>query len=325
MTTPDVVTKELAALANAFGGPRWAQGPGGNVSVKHDGTLFVKASGTRLATVADAGGHVAVDLADATRALEGDAEADARVFAARPRPSLETYFHALGAAVVAHTHPVSVLLAACAARSPEPLGLPVVPYERPGRGLALAVARTREAAAAAGGARAVMLESHGLLVDAATADEAIAISHDVAERCRAWFGADLASFDDLLARYLSRSVFTVEGGFARQLPPRAHLDRYLFPDAVVYASVARVRRLDVEKLPRAVAELGRAVVVVDDANARVAFAKTRSALDSCVEVCAAHDWVESVLGREGLPRYLADDEPAMILDLPSEKYRMRLE
>lgn len=322
MTTPDVVTKELAALANAFGGPRWAQGPGGNVSVKHEGSLFVKASGTRLATVADAGGHVAVDLADATRALEGDAEADARVFAARPRPSLETYFHALGDAVVAHTHPVSVLLAACAARSPEPLGLPVVPYERPGRGLALAVARTREAAP---GARAVMLESHGLLVDAPTADEAIAISQEVAERCRASFGADLASFDDLLARYLSRSVFAVDGGFARQLPPRAHLDRYLFPDAVVYASIARVRRLEAEKLPRAVAELGRAVVVVDDANARVAFAKTRSALDSCVEVCAAHDWVESVLTREGLPRYLADDEPAMILDLPSEKYRMRLE
>ncbi len=322
MTTPDAVTKELAALARAFGGARWAQGPGGNVSVKHEGRLFVKASGTRLATVADEGGHVAVDLADATRALEGDLAADARVFAARPRPSLETYFHAIGAAVVAHTHPVAVLLAACASRSPEALGLPVVPYERPGRGLALAVERAREAAP---GARALMLASHGLLVDADTAEEAIAISEEVAEKCRASFGADLGSFDELCALYMSAAAIEVEGGFARRLPPRAHLDRYLFPDAVVYASVARVHRLEGESLPRAVAELGRAVVVVDDANARVAFAKSRSALDSCVEVCAAHDWVESVLGREGLPRYLADDEPAKILDLPSEKYRMRLE
>lgn len=322
MTTPDLVKNELSALAGAFGGVRWAQGPGGNVSVKHDGKLYVKASGTRLATVADEGGHAAVDLADATRALEGDLAADARVFATRPRPSLETYFHALGAKVVAHTHPVAVLLAACASRSPEPLGLPVVPYERPGRGLALAVARTREAAP---GARAVLLESHGLLVDADTAAEAIAISEEVAERCRASFGADLATFDELVALYLSRTAIEVDGGFARQLPPRRHLDRYLFPDAVVYASIARVHRLEAERLPRAVAELGRAVVVVDDANARVAFAKSRSALDACVEVCAAHDWVESVLTHAGLPHYLADDEPAMILDLPSEKYRMRLE
>lgn len=320
--TPEPVTRELATLGAAFGGPRWAQGPGGNVSVKHEGKLWVKASGTRLSTVWGEGGHVGVDLADAERALDGDLAADARVFAARPRPSLETYFHALGESVVAHTHSVAVLLAACASRDPAALGMPVVAYERPGRGLALAVRRAREAAP---GARAIMLASHGLLVYATTAADAVAISEEAAERCRAAFGADLAGFDDLLARYMSLTPLEVDGGFARALPPRPHLGKYLFPDAVVYASVARVRRAAVEALPQAVAELGRAVVVVDDANARVAFGKSRSALDSCVEVCAAHDWVEAVLSREGLPSYLPEDEPAKILDLPSEKYRMRLE
>lgn len=320
MTAPDAVLAELRALGGALGAPAWAQGPGGNVSIKHDGTLWVKASGTRLATVAEPGGHVGVDLADAERALQGDLAADARVFGRSPRPSLETYFHALGDRVVAHTHPVSVLVAACSTRASQ-LGLPVVPYERPGRGLAVAVARVRERAP---GAKAILLESHGLLVDAPTADEAIAVSRDIDARCRAAFAADPSAFDDLLARYGSSAVVEVDGGFARQLPPRVHLDRYLFPDAVVYASVARTKRADVESLPRAVAELGRAVVVIDDTGSRVAFAKTRASLDACVEVAAAHDWVETTLTNQGLPRYLADDEPAAILDLPSEKYRMRL-
>jgi hypothetical protein len=39
---------------------------------------------------------------------------------------------------------------------------------------------------------------------------------------------------------------------------------------------------------------------------------------------AAHDWLEDALAPRGLARYLPDDEPAKILDLPSEQYRLRL-
>jgi len=275
----------------------------------------VKASGTRLSTVANEGGHVGVDLDDAMKAFGGDLAADTRVFAEKPRPSLETYFHAIGERVVAHTHSIAVLLAACATRDPSALGLPVVPYERPGRGLALAVRRVREANP---NARAIMLQSHGLLVDAHSADEAVAISRDVHTRALAAFGVEEKSFDALLASYVASPVTEAEGGFTRKLPPRKHDGRYLFPDAVVYASVVQ------GSLAQAAA-LGRAVVVVDGAGGRVAFAKTKSALDSCVEVLAAHDWVEDVLAKAGIAHYLDEDEPAKILDLPSEKYRMKLE
>lgn len=321
MSTPSRVLEALAVLGAAFGAPRWAQGPGGNVSVKHDGMLWVKASGTRLETVAKEGGHVGVSLDDSKRALDGDAAADQSVFNRTPRPSLETYFHALGDVVVAHTHAVGVILAACADRDVSAdLGVTVVPYARPGRGLAQGVANAR---AGAPKGRPVMLASHGLLVDRPTAAEAVETSRAIDEKALALFDADVATFDDLLARYRAGAVSDVDRGVVRALPPRKHTGRYLFPDAVVYASVVEVR--SVSELPSSVADLGRAVVVVDEQGRRVAFAKNKGSLESCVEVAAAHDWVEDVLGARGLARYLPGDEPAMILDLPSEKYRMKLE
>lgn len=321
MTASEEVRAELAVLAEELGGVTWVQGPGGNVSVKDGGALWVKASGTRLATVASPGGHVGVDREDAVRALEGDADADARLFGRTPRPSLETYFHALGARVVAHTHPVAVLLAACSTSPGGVLDLPLVPYERPGRGLALAVARVREANP---GRDALVLESHGLLVDAPTAAEAVARSREITAQAAAAFGIDVSTYEALALAYLAGAVKDVHGGAACALPPRAQSSRYLFPDAVVYASVVRADRAEAETLPAAVAALGRAVVVAGDDGSRVAFAKSRAALSSAVEVLAAHDWVEDVLSSRGVARYLADDEPEKILDLPSEKYRMRL-
>ncbi len=318
---PDPVTNQLHELGTALGAPSWVQGPGGNISIKADGVLWVKASGKRLADVAAADGHARVDLGDATRALAGDAGADVRVFAGVPRPSLETYFHALGPAVVAHTHAVSVLLAACATTVPEELGLTVVPYERPGKGLALAVARVRLGEA---DSQAVLLASHGLLVYAADTAEAIARSNQIAARCCEIFHVSLATFDAQLASYLSAEPVAVLGGFAQALPPRAHGDRYLFPDAVVYASIARVTSSAIDRLPASLAALGRAVVAVDGDHQRVAFAHTRVSLQACVEVLAAHDWVEDILVSRGIASYLDQDEPAKILDLPSEKYRMQL-
>ena len=133
---------DLATLGSALGGLRWVQGPGGNCSVKLGSTLWVKASGTRFADVAEEGGHARVPLALANTALDGDPTAERELFAHTPRPSLETYFHVLGPRVVAHTHALGVLLYAC---SNEPFsarvedGVVAIPYVRPGRGIALAV------------------------------------------------------------------------------------------------------------------------------------------------------------------------------------------
>src|SRR5690349_21667092 len=97
---------DLIALGTALGDVAFAPGPGGNVSVKDDEALWIKASGVRLRDVGAPRGHARVARALVERALAGDATADAEMFAASPRPSLETYFHAAPARVVAHTHPI---------------------------------------------------------------------------------------------------------------------------------------------------------------------------------------------------------------------------
>ncbi len=317
------VTYELHVLADAFGDPRWAQGPGGNVSVKHDDRLFIKASGTKLVDVPQPPNHVGVSLADARLALEGDAAADARVFACTPRPSLETYFHALDGAVVAHTHPVGVLLVACSAEDTGVTFDARVPYERPGRGLAVSIARHLAAVKErrAPSATNVLLESHGLVVYAESGATAVGESLALVEECLATKKADLASFDALVAAYKSAPL-AIEGGVAFKLPRRTSSERYLFPDAVVYASTVRVEKVDEGVAAKAIAELARAVVLVANDGARIAVAKTPVSLEACVEILAAHDWVEDTLGAGA--RYLADDEPAKILGLPSEQHRIRL-
>jgi ribulose-5-phosphate 4-epimerase/fuculose-1-phosphate aldolase len=326
----DVLT-ELGTMGTGLGALRWVQGPGGNVSVKAEGTLLVKASGVRLRDVGGAKGHTRVPLADAVAALGGDADADARVFACAPRPSLETYFHALPARAIAHTHALGVLLYACAAyRGARPAGVTgQVPYARPGRGLAVAV---RDVYAKDAEEQAIVLLSHGVIVAAKTAERAVALTCEIDDGIRARFGA-LPPFEPLALSYLEAPAIAVEGGVVRQLPARktnataTTPPRYLFPDAVICASTILVDAMtDVPALAaRSIAETkGRSHVLTDDEGRRAIVGKSASQLDQSTEVLAAHDWLSDVLDAHGGATYLHDDEPARLLSLPSEQYRIRL-
>ena len=92
---------QFCELSAAIGrNPLLVQGAGGNTSVKEDGLLWVKASGTWLSEATEKKTMVAVDLAKLERAM---AQNDERVekpqyFKADPaeslRPSIETVVHA---------------------------------------------------------------------------------------------------------------------------------------------------------------------------------------------------------------------------------------
>lgn len=310
---------ELGMLGAALGGLNWVQGPGGNVSVKTDGELWVKASGTRLALVAN---NVAkVPQAWVMSALAGDPAAERGVFAVSPRPSLETYFHALGARVVAHTHPVGTLLAACST-VPDAVKVDRVRYERPGLGLAVAV---REQLDAGQSERALLLDSHGLIVYANSAEAAIRLTHQIDSEVRSQFPG-VPDFEAYAADYMARESVAFEGGLARPLPARSVGEpRYLFPDAVVYASHCRVPDLTPGTASDALSLLGRPAVLIDTSGRRLAVARSREQLSFAVEIAAAHDWVEDVLTAAKCARYLPADEPAKILNLPSEQYRLQLQ
>jgi ribulose-5-phosphate 4-epimerase/fuculose-1-phosphate aldolase len=329
---------ELRAMGQALGGLRWVQGPGGNCSVKVGSELWVKASGTRFADVADDGGHARVSVELALRALAGDAEADRELFARSPRPSLETYFHALGPRVVAHTHALGALLFACA-RGPYFAELErdfvSIPYVRPGRGVAEAMQSVLGFDAGSGateGERVCVLSSHGLVAYADSAARAIELTQRFDDRVRAIVERDgrLAPIEPQVEAYLSAPEVALEGGVYRTLPTRTARETdpplYLFPDAPVCASTVLVDGLDDLSAAAASAlrEVGRACVLVDPSGRRIAVAKSDKQLTQTCEVAAAHDWLEDALRARGVANYLDADEPARILSLPSEQYRMRL-
>lgn len=202
---------QLAAFAAALGVDiAQVQGPGGNVSLKQDGVLFVKASGTWLATAQDAPILVALglDALHAAMAKDGDVSRVPPIAAAGTRaelrPSIETALHAfLPHRVVVHTHSVStvahaVCVDAPARLAPKLAGLPwrFVAYARPGTPLLDAVR------AAVGDARpdVLVLANHGLVIGADTVADAASLLADVERRLyvpmRAVVGADV----DLLTR-----------------------------------------------------------------------------------------------------------------------------
>lgn len=330
----DLALAELERLGEHLGHVAWVQGAGGNCSVKVGAQLWVKASGTRFANTASTGGHARVELKLALDALHGIDSAQSALFANQPRPSLETYFHALGPRVVAHTHPVVVLLLACCtddARADFTVDWPMVAYARPGIELAQAV----ESAVIGCNSKddmTLILQSHGLLVYAPTARRAIQLSEAACSSVRQWarkFG-ELPVFEEFVQGYVSMGIRQVPGGVYRQLPARrvdSPLTEYLFPDAAVYSTVIEVGEWEAREAlvaEQALAELGRSCVLVDPHGKRLIAAKSETQLQFACEVAASHDWVENVLAPHGAARYLHPDEGASLVNLPSEQFRLRL-
>lgn len=131
------------------------QGAGGNTSLKQDGTMWVKASGTWLAHAGERDIMVPVEVAPLVRALrDGDPRAEkatdfvvSRLNSSGLRPSIETSFHAaLLHPVVAHYHCVNTIALAVLEERHELLSermatVPdlrwtTIPYRRPGTPLA---------------------------------------------------------------------------------------------------------------------------------------------------------------------------------------------
>jgi rhamnose utilization protein RhaD (predicted bifunctional aldolase and dehydrogenase) len=166
--------------------PDRVQAAGGNTSLKRDGTMWIKASGTWLARAEDEEILVPVRLDPLLQAMrDGDPAAEtARDFVVAEhnprglRPSIETTVHAvLPFTVVLHVHCVSTIALAirtdAEARLAERLDglagvdLAFVPYCKPGLTLSQAIAaRLRP------GTNVVVLGNHGLVVAADGVDAA---------------------------------------------------------------------------------------------------------------------------------------------------------
>ena len=188
-STADGLLDDLVSLARRFGeDPEFTRGGGGNISVKVDGVLYIKASGTSLAALTPQS-VIGLQIGPLMELLEGSpvrpvaggtdevmqVALGARVgtFDDR-RPSVECLFHALlPERFVLHTHPTTVNALTCAKRGAEIAGKLLgsgvlwIPYTDPGLPLARVirdVRRSHEERTRTPAPRTMLLQNHGLIV-----------------------------------------------------------------------------------------------------------------------------------------------------------------
>ncbi len=258
MTLTSINDSELLALRQlsaALGAdPLRTQGAGGNTSIKRDGVLWIKASGTWLA---DALAHDIMVPVRLDPLREAIAQRDPRAAAATDfvdsdlnasglRPSIETSVHAvIPSPVVVHIHCVNTI-ALAVRRDSEALVRErlrrhadtvsaFVPYRKPGLPLAMAISErsTRDT-------NVFVLANHGLVVAGATVAE---VADRTARVCDA-FSAPARSAPQADAQALSSIVEQTE--YRLPQDPTAHavaLDPKslaiascgsLYPDHVVF-------------------------------------------------------------------------------------------
>jgi rhamnose utilization protein RhaD (predicted bifunctional aldolase and dehydrogenase) len=165
--------QELSQHAATIGADiSYVQGPGGNVSVKQDGILWIKASGTQMSTALEHSIFVGLDVVEAARISMLDDSSkmmDAVLPGSTPglRPSIETAMHAIiPARVVSHVHSVGAVAVGILAdptqaieELSEIIPLARVPYVRPGAPLARAIQEVLEPHH-----KGLLLGNHGLTV-----------------------------------------------------------------------------------------------------------------------------------------------------------------
>jgi rhamnulose-1-phosphate aldolase/alcohol dehydrogenase len=262
----------LVYRSNLLGADRaLANQGGGNTSAKetivdHAGrevrVLWVKGSGTDLATITPAG-FAGLRLDEVTPLRERDAMDDAAmveyllrcaVRPDQPRPSIETLLHGFIAAPhVDHTHPDAVIALTSTPEgrllADETFGDEAVwlDYQRPGFDMSRRIALLLDASPSA---RAVLLERHGLVTWGESGEESYAATIEFVSRSaeaierhgRGRFGlggprvAELA--DEDAAPLLARALPALRGGLLADADGVVlEVDRS--PEAVAFASSAR--------------------------------------------------------------------------------------
>lgn len=245
----------LKALSARLGrDPLRTQAAGGNTSLKRNGVMWIKASGTWLAEAERGDIFVPMRLDPLRRAVE---EADPRAEKATDfiaaelattgtlRPSVETSVHAvIDRPVVVHIHDVATTAIAVRADAPsilaERLGKAqgidwvFIPYVKPGLPLSRAIGE-----AVGPGTNVIVLGNHGLVVMADTVAEAATLADRVTDALgvppRPAPGGDIAALD-ALKRYGYRPATHADAHATAMDSARLAFARRgtLYPDHVVF-------------------------------------------------------------------------------------------
>jgi rhamnose utilization protein RhaD (predicted bifunctional aldolase and dehydrogenase) len=158
---------DLVYLCSLFGAcSKRTQGAGGNISVKQNNLLWIKASGIKLSSVSKKSGYACCNI-DTLLELFANANENLQSALAYPEsesPSMETFFHLLPFSHIVHIHPTFFCKYLCSKESSSiftttnfPSSL-YIPYTKPGYPLAKKIfdTYTKETI--------IFLENHGIIL-----------------------------------------------------------------------------------------------------------------------------------------------------------------
>lgn len=228
--------EQLVGLSREVGrDPEWVLAGGGNTSVKKDGFLYIKASGTGLADITPEG-LVRMEMgkldqiwrtAYPTDTKEREARALADLMAARApgeenkRPSVETLMHALlPFQFVVHTHPSLINGVTCSkegeAAASRLFGdrMLWIPTVNPGYILAQTLKASVDRYTEAHGTapQLILLQNHGLVVAAESVEEIRGLQDEVAATVR----HHVRRHPDLTPAAVDRSLTTAASAAAKE-------------------------------------------------------------------------------------------------------------
>ena len=320
--------------------PLLVQGPGGNTSIKDDGTLWVKASGTELADALLKDIFLPVQLAPLLDGLEqGDPACETSAsFVVKElnpknlRPSIETTFHALlPQRVVVHVHCVETIAWACRLDAEERLGERLkgldwvfVPYARPGLPLSLELKARLSPVPSV-----VVLGNHGLVVAGDTAGAAAHLLAEVVRRlqrpvlqaCPAdWARLEEAAKDSPYMPVRDAQVYGIATDASRLAMASGGS---LYPDHVIFLGPSVTVLADGERAAGVLAREPRPIaplILVPGAGALLP--QSASAAAVAMARCLAD--VTARLRPDDRLRYLTSKDEQALLNWDAEKYRQAL-
>jgi rhamnose utilization protein RhaD (predicted bifunctional aldolase and dehydrogenase) len=319
--------------------PLLIQGAGGNTSIKDAATMWIKASGTQLKDADKGDIFVPVDWRGIAAAVDDDAAlADQpHRFLLRDglRPSIETCLHAiLPDPVVIHVHCVNTIALAVRVDAEEQIAnrlgeidWRLVPYAKPGAGLAAAVK-----AKATDGTKVFVLRNHGLLIGADTVAEAAELMHLVIAKLAAepatepsQAASNAEAFADADYQPGPQGDLLNHLACDRDRLPLA-LGGGLYPDQVLFCGPRMVAKADGQSVNELVAcliaeGLSRpAVILVPDHGALIA----RDATPTERAMAQSVGQVMMRVPPDARLSYISDADCAELLDWDAEKYRLGL-
>ncbi|MEX4005864.1 class II aldolase/adducin family protein [Neoaquamicrobium sediminum] len=337
--SPRVELADLRALSARIGSdPLLIQGAGGNTSLKADGILWIKASGTWLAHALERDIMVPVEIApllDAVSSVDPAAERAeqfvvAGLGASGLRPSIETTVHALmPQRVVVHVHCVNTIALAvrtdCEAELAtrlDGLNWALVRYARPGLPLALAIAEHSSKRP-----DVLVLANHGLVVAAETVDAAEALLNDVTQRLASEpRSAPPANMEKL--RALGVATFRLPESDAAHAvatdPASTHIAARgsLYPDHVIFLGEGSAIARPGEDAQAVIARIGAAPVSIVFPGIGVLMREDATASADAMARCLAD--VATRIPPGAPLRVLTAEEHLQLTDWDAEKYRQEL-